>query len=177
MYGPRIVRFPAVAVAAITIGLLGGCGGDSGESPGGDLGGDGGALEVNNCTLVTNEEATALAGTDLVSSEDGPLGCAYTEPGELLGLFSIRSYRQGGDSAAAAAELAPSLQVIPMPGIGDDAVALADTDGSVNFLIARDGDLFVELVMTFLDVTPDSPSLDQAGQLASTALGRLVDAA
>ena len=57
------------------------------------------------------------------------------------------------------------------------AVALADSDDSVNFVIARSGDLFVELVMTFLDVTPESSSLQKAGQLASTALGRLVEAA
>ena len=81
------------------------------------------------------------------------------------------------DATAAATEIAPSLQVIPLSGIGDDAVALSDSDGSVNFLIARPGDLFVEMVMTFLEVTPDSPSLDQAGQLASTALGRLAEAA
>lgn len=181
MHATRIGRLSAIALAAVMMGLLGGCG-DDGGSDGGNpaenaLDGGDTSLEVDNCTLLTSEEVSGLAGTQLEASEDSPLGCPYSEPGEVMGLFGIRSYRQGGDAAAAAAELAPDLTVIPMSGVGDDAVALSDSDGSVNFLIAHKGDLFVELVMTFLDVTPESPSLQQAGQLASTALGRLVDAA
>lgn len=175
----KITRRWAVALAVAAMATLGACGGDGGS--GSDAVDEalegGGTLEVDNCTLLTNEEVSSLAGFALESSGDSPMGCAYPQPGEVMGEFSIRSYRGSGDATAAAAELAPSLQVIPLSGVGDDAVALSDSDGSVNFLIARKGDLFVELVMTFLDVTPESPSLDQAGQLASTALGRLVEAA
>jgi hypothetical protein len=151
------------------------CGSDDDSS--GPADGDGGSISVDNCTLLTDEEVSAFAGDDLRHSEDSPIGCAYTEPGETLGMFSIRSYRTDGDATAAAQALAPSLRVIPLSGVGEDAVALADSDDSVNFVIARSGDLFVELVMTFLDVTPESSSLQKAGQLASTALGRLVEAA
>jgi hypothetical protein len=170
------VRRYAVVVAMTVVAALGACSGDKDPTTGGSSGG-GEPLEVDNCTLLTSDEVSELAGKELNATEDSPLGCAYVRPGKVVGEFSIRSYRQPGDAAAAAAKLAPSLQVIRMDGIGDDAVALADSDGSVNFLIARKGDLFVELVTTFLDVTPNSPALEKAGKLASTALGRLADAA
>jgi hypothetical protein len=164
-------------MAMSVVAALSGCGGGNGSTNGGGSSNGDGPLDVDNCTLLTDDEVSALAGEELAATEDSPLGCAYVVPGEIVGDFSIRSYRRDGDAAAVAAELAPALEVIQLEGIGDDAVALADSDGSVNFLIARNGDLFVELVMTFLDVTPDSPSLQQAGQLASTALDRLVAAA
>jgi hypothetical protein len=169
------VRRYVVVAAAGVVAALGACGGEDGAGNGGVP--SDGVLEVDSCTLLTDEEVSAFAGMELSAGEDSPLGCGYVVPGETVADFSIRSYRGDGDAASAAVALAPSLQVIMMSGIGDDAVALADADGSVNFLIARQGDLFVELVMTFLDVTPDSPALDHAGELASTALGRLVDAA
>jgi hypothetical protein len=169
-------RYIPVMVAGVVL-AVGACGGEN-ESTNGTGSSDGdGVLEVDNCTLLTDEEVSALAGKELTASEDSPLGCAYVEAGKVVGEFSIRSSRRDGDAAAAAAILAPTLEVIRMDGIGDDAVALADSDGSVNFIIARKGDLFVELVMTFLDVTSDSPALQQAGQLASTALDRLAEAA
>jgi hypothetical protein len=132
------------------------------------------SLDVDDCTLLTNEEVSAFAGTELEATEDGPLGCAYVVPGEVVGDFSIRSYRGDGDAAAAGADLVPTADLIDLDGVGDDAVAL-DVDGSVNFVVARQGDMFVELVMTFLDVTPDSPELDAAAELAATALDRLTD--
>ncbi len=166
----------ALVTAMTMVAALGACSGGNDPASGGSAGG-GEALEVDNCTLLTSDEVSALAGEQLNVTEDGPLGCAYVRPGEVVGQFSIRSYRQPGDAAAAASKLAPSLQVIRINGVGDDAVALADSDESVNFLIAHKGDLFVELVMTFLDITPNSPALAKAGQLASTALARLADAA
>jgi hypothetical protein len=166
----------AYVIAAIVGAMIAvsGCGDNKGSN--GDSGSDSGeqtTLNVDNCKLVTNDEVTALAGKALQADEDGPLGCPFTEPGETLGLFSIRSYKQGGDAAAAATKLAPTLKVIKLAGVGDDAVALADGDDSVNFIIARKGNLFVELVMTFLDITSDPASLKPASDLASTALGRL----
>ena len=170
----RSTKAYLIVVVAGAVIALAGCG-DKGS--GGNAGsGEQGSLNVDNCKLVTKEEVSALAGKGLEAGEDGPLGCPFTEPGEMLGLFSIRSYKQGGDAKAAAAKLAPTLEVIKLDGVGDDAVALADSDGSVNFIIARKGDKFVELVMTFLDITKDSASLKKASTLASTALGRLVAA-
>jgi hypothetical protein len=169
MFAVSIQRWTLV-VAVAAVAALGAC-----SSKGSGTSGDGDStLDVDNCTLLTNAEVSDFAGKQLSAGEDSPLGCPYTAAGEVVADFSIRSYRQGGDAAAAAATLAPTLRVIELTSIGDEAVALADSDDSVNFLIARKGNLFVELVMTFLDVTPDSPALQKAGQLASTALGRLV---
>jgi hypothetical protein len=166
-----------LVVVAVGVAIaLAGCGDDKGSSGNPGSNGEQASLNVDNCKLVTKEEASALAGKALEAGEDGLLGCPYTEPGETLALFSIRSYTQGGDAKAAGAKLAPTLEVIKLDGVGDDAVALADGDGSVNFIIARKGNRFVELVMTFLDITKDPASLKPASTLASTALGRLTAA-
>ncbi len=173
-------RVLSVALAAL-VGLTTACGGDDDDAT--DAGNDTvdevldeEGLDVDSCTLLTNEEVSAFAGYDLEATEDGPLGCAFVEPGEVVGDLTVHSYRGSGDSTSEGTELVPSAALINLDGVGDDAVAL-NVDGSVNFLVARQGDLFVVLVTTFLDVTPDSPELDGAAQLASTALGRLVDAA
>lgn len=133
-------------------------------------------VDVDDCTLLTDEEVSSLAGTALLATEDSFLGCGYVGEGEVVADFSIRSYSAAGASAAElGAELAPSANVIPLDGVGDEAVAL-EVDGSVNFLLARSDDLVVEMVMTFLDVTPDSPELERASELAVLALGRLAEA-
>jgi hypothetical protein len=44
----------------------------------------------------------------------------------------------------------------------------------VSFLIARKGNLYVELEMASLHVTKDPAFLARAGEVASTALARLV---
>lgn len=100
---------------------------------------------------------------------------AYVAPGSTLGEFSIRSYRQG-DAAAAGAKLAPSLEIVPLAGVDDEAVALATAEGSVNFVIARKGDRYVELALASLHVTKEPAVLQRAAQLASAALARLVTA-
>ena len=134
------------------------------------------SLDVDNCSLLTSEEVSRLSDEPLTSPEDGLLGCGWNFEGESIDSFSIRSFREDTTAAAHAKELAPNNDVIPIDGVGDEALGLA-RDGNVNFLVARDGKLFVEMVMTFLDVPPDSPNFETAKELAITALERLKEAA
>lgn len=184
-------RLAMTAAVVVLVGGAGACGGDDDDDQvGGDSteetvddgGGDGSGedaadedLQVDNCTLLTNEEVSGLAGAELEASEDSMLGCAWVVPGEVVADFTLDSFRSDQSALDHGAELAPSAEVIELDGVGDEAVALA-VDGSVNFIVAKQGDLGVVLVTTFLDVTPDSPALDAAGELAVTALGRLADA-
>lgn len=177
----RMGRCALGAAIAALVGLVPACGSDDDDATGAsndtvDEVLDEEGLDVDSCTLLTNEEVSAFAGYELEATEDGPLGCAFVEPGEVVGDLTVHSYRGSGDAAAEGAEIVPGAEIINLDGIGDDAVAL-NVGGSVNFLVARQGDLFVVLVTTFLGVTPDSVELDGAAQLASTALGRLVEAA
>lgn len=185
----KIVR--PVMVALLALALLPGCGGSPDSANGGSADGgsvDGGAgvdlepgkleaLEMDNCTLLTDEEVTAFAGDDLVVSEDSPLGCGWVEPGEIMAQFTVQAYRGGGDSAAAATALVNSPQeVIELSGVGDDAVAVSTHGEVINWVIARKGDLFVVINQTFLLFEPTPQELERSGKLAGTALGRLVDA-
>lgn len=181
-----------LCLVVITVLVGAGCGGgDSDDAGSGDASGaaaevdegvgsddhvDDAQLDVDNCTLLTNEEVSTLAGKELESDLDSALGCAWVVPGEVVGDFTLDSFRSGTSAADYGAALAPSAEITSLDGVGDDAVALA-VDGSVNFVVAKQGDLGVVLVTTFLDVTPGSPSLEAAGELAMTALGRLADAA
>ncbi len=182
-------RLAMTAAVVVLIGGAGACGGDDDDQGGGDsteetVGNGGGGsdedaadedLDVDSCTLLTNEEVSGLAGEELEASEDSLLGCAWVVPGEVVADFTLDSFRSDQSARDRGAELAPSAEVIELDGVGDEAVALA-VDGSVNFIVAKQGDLGVVLVTTFLDVTPDSPALGAAGELAVTALGRLTDA-
>lgn len=185
------MKLRVLCVAVIVVVASAGCGGgDSDRESGGASGAqaevdesvgsdddlDEVELDVDNCTLLTDEEVSALAGKELESDLDSALGCAWVVPGEVVGDFTLDSFRSATSAADYGAALVPSADVIPIDGVGDEAVALA-VDGSVNFVVAKQGDLGVVLVTTFLDVTPDSPSLEAAGDLAATALGRLADAA
>ncbi|MBI2169177.1 MAG: hypothetical protein HYU28_06695 [Actinobacteria bacterium] len=139
--------------------------------------GDGEELDVDDCTLLTNEEVSDLAGTDLASTEDSFLGCGWAEEGEVVADFSIRSFRSDAGVAEYSKELAPDAKLVEIAGVGEEAAGLVGTDDEVNFLVARDGDLFVEMVMTFLDVPPDSENFEKAKELAKKALERLAEAA
>jgi hypothetical protein len=51
---------------------------------------------VDNCSLVTDAEASSLAGKDLKHDEDGPLGCPYVRPGQSMGQFIVRAFQGTG---------------------------------------------------------------------------------
>jgi hypothetical protein len=176
-------RFP---VLAIVMTLMIACGGDNNQSS--DAADDaaedvieevtnGETPEVDSCTLITSEEASEAAGEELEASEDNPLGCPFTVPGETLAEFTIRGYRGSGDAMAAGEELVPdAAQVISVDGVGDDAIIISSNAEVVDFIIARDGDLFVLMNTTFLLVEPGTPEADKLTQLAALALERLVEA-
>jgi hypothetical protein len=161
------------------------CGGDDGDSSadGGTDGdasgvvadeesGDDGPLEVDNCTLLTNEEVTSLHDEPLTHSEDGPLGCGWLEKDGALAQFSIRAFRNESSAQEHATELAPSLTQQELDGVGDGAVALI-AEGEANFIVATQGDLGVEMVLTFLEMEVGSENLERAQELAAVALDRL----
>jgi len=175
------VRKVAAVVSLASLALLAACGGDDDDD--GDSGdvadteqsednGDGGSgSEIDNCSLLTDDEVSAFAGKTLVHGEDSVLGCGFAEPDASIADFSVLATRSGQSVADVAAELAPSLDVHDlMGGDFDEAVALFDGD-EANFLIMRRGDVRVVLVMTFLDITTGQPLAD-ATHLAETALDR-----
>ena len=180
----KMIRPVVVALLALT--LLPGCGSaapgpgnvGSGGEPAVDLEpGELEALDVDNCALLTAAEVTQFAGDELVVSEDTPLGCAYVEPGETMAQFTVQSYRGGGDATAAAKALvANPTEITALGGVGDDAVAVSTHGEVINWVIARKGNLFVVINQTFLLIEPSSAELGRSGELAATALGRLVDA-
>ncbi|MCZ7537075.1 MAG: hypothetical protein M5T61_15010 [Acidimicrobiia bacterium] len=178
----RVMATAAVAVAVAIGGAA--CGGGDSDDGGGGGSSDAviGAddvdveLDVDNCTLLTDAEVSALAGETLEATGDTPLGCGWVVPDETIADFTLNSFRSGDSVQDRAADLAPSAEVLEMDGVGDAAVALA-VDGSVNFVVAKQGDLGVVLVTTFLDITPDSPELEAAGEIARTALANLAESA
>ncbi len=182
------MRSVAIAAVVATIGLgAAACGGDDADDDSGagsdstadavDGGGDlDTGLDVDNCTLLTDAEVSALAGEALEATGDSPLGCGWVVPDETIADFTLNTFRSADSVEDRAADLAPSAEVVEMEGVGDSAVALV-VDGSVNFLVAKQGDLGVVLVTTFLDVTPDSPELEAAGAIARTALANLAESA
>jgi len=133
-------------------------------------------LEVDSCALITNEEASEAAGEELEASEDNPLGCPFTVPGETLAEFTIRGYRGSGDAVAAGEELVPeAAQVVTVDGVGDDAIIISSNAEVVDFIIARQGDLFILMNTTFLLVESETPEADRLTELAGLALERLVE--
>lgn len=188
----RLIRIGGILLALVLVGAAcdGGDDGsneaddatedvaDEGDGDGeGDEGGASESLDVDNCSLLTSEEVSRLADEPLVEPEDSFLGCGWNFEGESIASFSIRAFRFDGSVAEHAEELAPDAELVAIEGVGDEAAGLVTVDDEVNFLVARDGDLFIEMVMTFLDVPPDSENFTTAQELAATALERLKDAA
>jgi hypothetical protein len=174
--------FVVLALGAVACDAGGDAGGDATADTEAADGGEGAgdepeSLDVDNCSLLTSDEVSRLADEPLVDPEDSFLGCGWNFEGETIASFSIRGYRFAGTVAERAGELAEGAELLPVDGVGDEAAGLVTVDDEVNFLVARDGDLFVEMVMTFLDVPPDSDNFETAQDLASTALARLREAA
>jgi hypothetical protein len=129
----------------------------------------------DQCTLLTDEEVSTLAGHELVAAGgDSFLGCAYAPPDEIVGDVVVNAGYGDGDAQAVAAEGWPNAaQVIPVD-VGDDTVAVTspEDDGVVSVITASDG-RFVQLVVTFLFIEPtDTEQIEAAAQLAVTALDR-----
>ncbi len=171
-----------LASALMVVFFSAACGGGDDDTAARAAGGtdDGGdaateSLDVDNCTLLTDEEVSTLSDEPLFASEDGPLGCGWLPEDGGIADFSIRSFRSDASAAERATRLAPSLEQLELGGVEDEAVALV-REGEANFIVAKRGDLFVEMVLTFLDMEVGSENLDRAQGLAQVALDRLEDA-
>lgn len=183
----KFAPYSTLLLMAILVATLAACGGDDGDSSAGDS--DGGAsevvvedendadepLDVDNCTLLTDEEVTSLHDEPLFHSEDGPLGCGWLEDDGAIAQFSIRAFRNESSAQEHATELAPSLTQQELDGVGDGAVALI-AEGEANFIVATQGDLGVEMVLTFLEMEVGSDNFQRAQKLAGQALDRLEEA-
>lgn len=164
-----------VAVAFLAVGLCAfGCGRGSGTN-------DSGAstatadetAHIDNCSLVTDSEATTLAGRELQHEEDSLLGCPYVRPGRNMSEFTVRAFTGKGPAKDHLGEHSTDTVVHEISGVGDSAAVLA-RDQHVNFLIVQKGSRYVQFVTTFLeDMNLDSPMLKQAQDLAVKALGRI----
>lgn len=167
----HLTRRTVIGLLAVALALTS-CGGDDGDSTGGDGGAeaDSGGSGLDNCSLLTDEEVSAFAGITLQHGDDSPLGCGFTAPGGSVADFSVLYEESGQPLLEAAAELAPNLDLRElMGGDFDEAVAVYDGE-EANFLLMRRGTDRVVLVMTFLDVTTDK--MAAAIALAETALDR-----
>src|SRR5262245_10294007 len=130
--------------------------------------------DIDSCTLLTDAQVSDLAGKPMKHdvSGSGPLGCGYSEDGNSMAEFIVRGFTGSGSAGDNKGDMSADVQIADLPGVGDDAIT-ASTEGSVNFFIAHKGSKYVELVTTFLDVTPGSPEFAKAKNLANTALANI----
>jgi hypothetical protein len=128
---------------------------------------------VDNCSLVTDAEASGLAGKELKHDEDGPLGCPYVRPGSQMGQFIVRVFEGKGAAKDNFGDHSADTTVQEIAGVGDSAAVLV-RDQHVNFLIVQKRGRYIQFVTTFLDdMNLGSPQLKQAQELALTALDRI----
>ncbi|MGA9595465.1 MAG: hypothetical protein WBV06_04875 [Acidimicrobiia bacterium] len=128
----------------------------------------------DNCSLITAEEATALAGHTLDAGEDSMLGCGFIPPDGSIADMSVIAFERDGDAASVAATDFPdAAQTIPV-SVGTDTVAVTNPEGdTVGAIVTGDGGRFVELQIIFLGIDPgDMSRIEDAAQLATKALGR-----
>src|SRR5512147_1047687 len=87
---------PRIAGLAVVLLCVTGCAGGSGskESAGSD-GDSAQSANVNNCTLVTDAEASSLGGRELKHDEDSFLGCPFVnvKPGSVKGELTVLAFR------------------------------------------------------------------------------------
>jgi hypothetical protein len=129
---------------------------------------------IDNCTLVTDAEASALGGHELKHDEDSLLGCPYksVRPGSVNGELTVLGYR-GKGAAKDHLSASGSSTVQDIPGVGDSAAALV-RDGHINFLVVQKGNRAVKFVTTFIsEMEPGSAKLKEAEALALKAIDRI----
>ena len=133
-----------------------------------------GAEEPDNCSLITSDEATALAGYELKVGEDSILGCGYLPPGSDVAALAVNTAILEGDAASIAAQGFPNAEDIITVDVGEDTVAVITPAGdTVASIITGDSGRFVELTVVFLGIDPgDQARIEEAAALAVTALDR-----
>jgi hypothetical protein len=167
----QLVRLAAASIFLVTAASCGGGAGVNDAASTAVTGTD--SAHVDNCALVTDAEATSLAGHELKHDENGPLGCPYVRPGQSMGEFIVRVFDGKGPAKDNFGQHSADTAVHEISGVGDSAAVLA-RDQHVNFLIVRNGGRYIQFVTTFLeDVNLDSPQLKQAEALALTAISRI----
>lgn len=166
---------PLIAAASVLLAAVTGCGRKSGtaDAVSKEVAGTETA-HVDNCSLVTDAEATRLAGKELKHDEDSLLGCGYVRPAHpTISEFTVRVFEGKGAAKDNFGNHSADTTVHEIPGVGDSAAVLA-RDEHVNFLIVQRGHRYIQFVTTFLeDMNLGSPQLKQAEDLALTAIGRI----
>lgn len=155
-------------VTAITLASVG-CGGGGADT---EVTGTETA-DIDNCALVTDAEATSLAGYELKHDEDSPLGCSYVRPGKSMSEFTVRAFQGKGAAKDNFGTHSADTAIHEISGVGDSAAALA-RDEHVNFLIVQKGRRYVQFVTTFVDdMNLGSPKMQEAQALALRAIDRI----
>jgi hypothetical protein len=128
----------------------------------------------DNCSLITADEATALAGHTLQVGQDSMLGCGFIPPDGSVADMAVLAVMADGDAASFAATYYPdAAETIPV-SVGSDTVAVTTPeDDAVAAIITGDNGHFIELQVVFLGIDPrDTAGIEAAAQLATTALSR-----
>jgi len=133
-----------------------------------------GAEEPDNCSLITPDEATALAGYELEVGEDSILGCGHLPPRSDVADLAVNTAILEGDAASIAAQGFSNAEDIITVELGEDTVAVITPAGDrVAPIITGGRGRFVELMVVFLGIDPgDEARIEQAAALAVTALDR-----
>jgi hypothetical protein len=128
----------------------------------------------DNCSLITEEEATSLAGHDLEVGGDSILGCGFLPPGSDVADIVVNAVLREGDVASIAAEGFPNATDIIPVDVGEDTVAVTTPAGdAIASVITASGGRLVELAIVFLLIDPeDTARIEEAAALAVTALSR-----
>lgn len=170
----RLARLLLVMALALLGACSGGGDAEEGDSPGGTDEQSDDSGEVDSCTLLSNEEVSALAGYELAADEDSPLGCPYIAPGEnVADVRVVAVISEGGAMAVAERGFPDAAEIMPV-SVGEDTVAVTDPAGdAIASIVTASGDRVVELSVIFIDVPPDDPTrIEEAANLAVTALER-----
>lgn len=160
---------------ALVVAACSGAAGDEASSTETDLGStDASADGPDNCTLITEEEATELAGHELVVLGDSILGCGFVPPGADVADVVVNAAELDGDAASVAEEGFPNADAIIPVSVGGDTVAVTTPAGdTIASIVTADGGRVVELAIVFVGIDPDDMArIEEAAELAVTALGR-----
>jgi hypothetical protein len=131
---------------------------------------------IDACSLITADEASALAGYELEVGEPFPGMCPFREPGSDVADITVYAVNAEGDAATVTAAGFPNADRIIPVAIGD-TVAVTDPNGDVvaSIVTADDGRV-VELALVFVGIDPDETTrIEEAAQLAVTVLERWED--
>lgn len=128
----------------------------------------------DRCGLITEEEASDLAGYELEVGGDSPFGCGYLPPDSDIADITVNAVFNQDDAATVTAAGFPNADAIIPVGVGEDTVAVTTPAGdAVASIVTASNGKVVELALVFLLIDPDDTArIEEAAELAVTALGR-----